>query len=65
MGKSNESNIQSYMGTKETSEHWGVSQTTVSKWCRGNKIPGAEQDSAQKSKSLAYTLLCNQVLKCF
>lgn len=29
---------------KEASEHWGISQTTVNKWCRGNKIPGAEQD---------------------
>jgi excisionase family DNA binding protein len=33
-----------YMGTKQSAELWGVSQATVSKWCREGKIPGAEQD---------------------
>lgn len=32
------------MGTKEASEKWGYPQTTISKWCRENKIFGAEQD---------------------
>ena len=34
-----------YMGTKEASEKWGVSQGTIAKWCREGKIPGAEQDA--------------------
>lgn len=32
------------IGTKEASKRWGYSQSTISKWCRENKIPGAEQD---------------------
>jgi excisionase family DNA binding protein len=32
------------MGTKDASEKWGVSKSTVSRWCREGKIP-AEQDS--------------------
>ena len=32
------------MGTKEASEKWGVSQQTVQKWCRYQKIKGATQD---------------------
>ncbi len=32
------------IGTKEAAERWGVSQATVSKWCRENRIPGATQD---------------------
>jgi len=34
-----------FMGTKEASEKWNVSQTTVAKWCRERKIPYAEQDA--------------------
>lgn len=33
-----------FMGTKEASERWSVKQSTVSLWCRENRIPGAEQD---------------------
>lgn len=33
------------MGTKEASEIWGYSQSTISKWCRENKIKGASQDA--------------------
>ena len=32
------------MGTNEASKLWGYSQRTISKWCRENSIPGAEQD---------------------
>ncbi len=32
------------MGTKEASAKWNVTQKTVQKWCRENKIPGATQD---------------------
>lgn len=32
------------MGTKQAAEKWGVTQATVSKWCRNNLIPGATQD---------------------
>lgn len=31
------------MGTREASEKWGVPQSTISKWCREGRIPGAEQ----------------------
>ena len=34
-----------YIGTKEASALWGVSQGTICKWCREKKIPGAEQDA--------------------
>ena len=34
-----------YMGTKEASKRWGVSQNTISRWCREKKIP-AEHDAA-------------------
>lgn len=32
------------MGTKQAAEKWGVSQATVAKWCREEKIKGATQD---------------------
>ncbi|MBQ7697598.1 MAG: helix-turn-helix domain-containing protein [Paludibacteraceae bacterium] len=32
------------MGTKEAAEKWGVTQATVSAWCREGLIKGAEQD---------------------
>lgn len=31
-------------GTKYYAELWGVTQKTVSRWCREGKIPGATQD---------------------
>lgn len=34
-----------FMGTKEAAEKWGCTQATVAKWCRENKIKGAEQDA--------------------
>ena len=33
-----------FMGTKEASNRWGVSQARVARWCREGKIEGAEQD---------------------
>ena len=33
------------MGTKEASELWGYSQSTISKWCREGLIKGVNQDS--------------------
>ena len=33
-----------YMGTKEAAEKWNVSQATIRKWCREEKIP-AEHDA--------------------
>ena len=35
----------SFMGTKEASRLWGVSQATVSRWCREGRIKNAEQDA--------------------
>jgi excisionase family DNA binding protein len=37
-------NEQRYMGSKEAAELWGVSQSTISKWCRERLIDRAEQD---------------------
>lgn len=34
-----------FMGTKEASEKWNVPQNTISRWCREDKIAGAEQDA--------------------
>lgn len=34
-----------FMGTKEAYEKWGISQATISRWCREGKIEGAEQDA--------------------
>lgn len=36
--------VSGYMGSKEASEMWGVSQSTISRWCREKRIP-AEQDA--------------------
>ena len=32
------------IGTKQFAEIWGVQQSTVAKWCKEGKIPGATQD---------------------
>ena len=34
------------IGTKEAAKKWGVSQSTVQKWCREGKIKGATQDKS-------------------
>ena len=34
-----------YMGTKEAAEKFGVKSSTVARWCRENRVPGAEQDA--------------------
>ncbi len=33
-----------FVGTSAMAELWGCSPTTVAKWCREKRIPGAEQD---------------------
>lgn len=33
------------MGTKEASEIWGWSQSSISKWCRDGLVEGATQDA--------------------
>ncbi|WP_027868871.1 helix-turn-helix domain-containing protein [Eubacterium sp. AB3007] len=33
------------IGTKEFAEIWGCKQATVAKWCREDKIEGANQDA--------------------
>lgn len=33
------------IGTKEASEQWGYSQSTISGWCRDDLIPDATQDA--------------------
>ena len=34
-----------YVETKYLAEKWGVSQSTITKWCRLKMISGAEQDA--------------------
>ena len=34
-----------YIGSKEASDILGVTQATISKWCRNNKFNSAEQDA--------------------
>lgn len=34
-----------FMGAKEAAKRWGVTQATVSRWCREGEIAGAEQDA--------------------
>ena len=34
-----------YMGTKEAAAKIGVTQATISAWCREERIPGAEHDA--------------------
>lgn len=33
------------MGTKEVSQLWGYSQSTISAWCKDGVIDGVEQDA--------------------
>ena len=33
-----------FMGTKQASEKWGYSQSTISNWCRNGDIKDDEQD---------------------
>lgn len=37
-----------YVGTSVKAKEWHVSKTTVSRWCREDKISGAEQDGKGK-----------------
>ena len=34
-----------FMGTKEAAEKWGFDKSTISRWCREERIEGAEQDA--------------------
>lgn len=34
-----------FMGTKEASKKWSVTQATITKWCRNGKISNVEQDA--------------------
>lgn len=51
------------MGTKEASELWGYSQQTISKWCREDKIPGAEQDATGSPWHIPKDAQCPQKIK--
>lgn len=35
-----------FMGTKEAAKKWGYSQSTIARWCRENRIDGAEHDDS-------------------
>lgn len=36
------------IGTSEAAKRLGVKRETVARWCRENRIPGAEQDGIGK-----------------
>lgn len=44
------------IGTREFAEKYGVTQATVSKWCREGKIPNCNQDG--KRITVAYSKGC-------
>lgn len=51
-----------YMGTKEASERWGYSQTTVSKWCR-LKLFDCEQDKVGSPWRIPINTPCPKPIK--
>lgn len=51
------------MGTKEASEKWGYPQSTISKWCREDKIPGAEQDGKGSPWHIPKDAVCPRPIK--
>ncbi len=48
------------IGTREFAEKYGVTQATVSKWCREGKIPNCNQvQSRWKRIAVAYSKGCS------
>lgn len=48
------------MGTKEAAQKWGVTQDTVSKWCREGKIKNATQDKKGSPWHIPQNAKCPQ-----
>ena len=51
------------MGTREASEKWGYSQTTIAIWCRQGKIPGAQQYKERGPWAIPKDAICPQKIK--
>lgn len=51
------------MGTLEASQKWDVTQSTISKWCRDGKIPGAEQDKEGSPWHIPKDAVCPKEIK--
>lgn len=51
------------MGTKEASEKWGYSQTTIRRWCKDGLIPGATQDDEYSPWHIPQDAPCPKKIK--
>ncbi len=51
------------MGTKEAAEKWGYKQSTISKWCREGKIPGADHDAKGSPWHIPKNAICPMPMK--
>ena len=51
------------MGTKEAARLWGYSQSTISKWCRNECIPGATQDGKGSPWHIPKNAICPKPIK--
>lgn len=52
-----------YMGAREAAQKWGVKQSTVTRWCREHKIPGAEKDGYGTPWRIPANALCPKTKK--
>lgn len=51
------------MGTKQASEKWGYSQSTISNWCRQGLIQDAEQDKKNSPWRIPINARCPKKIK--
>ncbi len=51
------------MGTKEAAEKWGVTQSSVSKWCREGLIPNVNQDKKGSPWHIPKDAICPMTIK--
>lgn len=51
------------MGTREASEKWGYSQSTISKWCREGLIKDATQDAPGSPWHIPKDAVCPKNIK--
>jgi hypothetical protein len=51
------------MGTREASEKWGYSQTTIAIWCKEGKIDGATQYRNRGPWAIPTDAMCPKPIK--
>ena len=52
-----------FIGTFEASQLWGYEQSTIARWCREGKIPGAMQDFSGSSWHIPKNAECPSKIK--